>query len=94
MDIQFTTQIVKEGRMYVAYSPELDLSSCGGSKEKALANLKTAVRLFLEEAGKMGTLGQILQEAGYHMRNRKLEAPKFISMQRVSVSVPLADAKV
>jgi hypothetical protein len=42
----------------------------------------------------MGTLNQILQEAGYQVRNRKLEAPKFISMQRVSVSVPLADAKV
>jgi predicted RNase H-like HicB family nuclease len=94
MDIQFTTQIVKEGRVYIAYSPELDLSSCGGSKEKALANLKTAVRLFLEEAGKMGTVDQILREAGYQVRNRKLEAPKFISMQRVSVSVPLADAKV
>jgi len=65
MDIQFTTQIVKEGRTYIAYSPELDLSSCGGRKERALANLKTAVRLFLEEAGKMGTLDQILQEAGY-----------------------------
>jgi predicted RNase H-like HicB family nuclease len=94
MDIQVTTQIVKEGRTYIAYSPELDLSSCGGSKEKALANLKTAVRLFLEEAGKMGTLDQILEEAGYLRRHGRLEAPKFISMQRVSVSVPLADAKV
>jgi len=94
MDIQVTTQIVKEGRTYIAYSPELDLSSCGGSKEKALANLKTAVRLFLEEAGKMGTLDQILEEAGYLRRHGKLEAPKFISMQRISVSVPLADAKV
>ncbi len=60
MDIQFTSQIVKEGRTYIAYSPELDLASCGGSKEKALANHKTPVRLFLEEAGKMGTLDQIL----------------------------------
>ncbi len=63
-------------------------------QEEGAGELKTAVRLFLEEAGKMGTLDQILQEAGYHRRNRKLEAPKFISMQRVSVSVPLADAKI
>jgi hypothetical protein len=43
---------------------ELDVSSCGGSKLKALKNLKEAVRLFLEEAEKMGTLEQILEEAG------------------------------
>ena len=73
MDIQFTTQIVKEGRTYIAYSPELDLSSCGGSNEKALANLKTAVRLFLEEAGKLGTLDRILQEAGYGWKPRLID---------------------
>jgi predicted RNase H-like HicB family nuclease len=63
MDIQFTTQIFKEGRTYVAHTRELDVSSCGGSKQKALRNLKEAVRLFLEEADRMGTLKQILQEA-------------------------------
>lgn len=47
MKIEFTTQIFKEGRIYVAHTPELDLSSCGGTKEKALKNLKEAVRLFL-----------------------------------------------
>jgi hypothetical protein len=40
----------------------LDVSSCGGSKGKALKNLKEAVRLFLEEAGKMGTPDQILEQ--------------------------------
>ena len=29
MDIQFTTQILREGDTFVAYAPELDLSSCG-----------------------------------------------------------------
>src|ERR1700674_1051494 len=50
MEIQFTTRIFKEGRNYVAYALELEVSSCGGTKEKALKNLKEAVRLFLEEA--------------------------------------------
>jgi len=43
--------------------PELDVSSCDGSKEKAAKNLKQAVRLFLEEAAKMGTLDQIVDDA-------------------------------
>jgi predicted RNase H-like HicB family nuclease len=60
--VQFTTRIFKDGRTYVAHALELDVSSCGGSKEKALKNLKEAVRLFLEEAEKMGTLDRILRQ--------------------------------
>ena len=79
--------------MYVAYTPQLDLSSCGGAKDKALRNFKEAVRLFLEEAEKLGTLHQILEEAGYLVRNNKMQGPKFVSTQRVSLFVPLAHVK-
>ena len=72
--------------------PNLDVSSCGGTKERALKNLKEAVHLFLEEAEKMGTLDQILQEAGYLKRRSKLEGPKFVGTQRVSLPLPLAHA--
>ena len=92
MEISFTTQILKEGRTYVAYTPELDLSSCGGTEGKARKNLLEAVRLFLEEAEKMGTLEQILEESGYVRRKRKLQGPKFISVQRVSLPLPRGKA--
>ena len=59
MEVEFTSQVFREGRLYVAYAPELDVSSCGGSPAKAKRNLLDAVRLFLEEAEKMGTLEQI-----------------------------------
>jgi len=59
MEIHFTTQIFEEGRMFVAHTPELDVSSCGETKDRAARNLKEAVRLFLEESAKMGTLDQI-----------------------------------
>jgi predicted RNase H-like HicB family nuclease len=68
MDIHFTAQIFKEARQYVAYSPELDVSSCGGSESKARQNLLEAVRLFLEEAGKAGTLEQVLEESDSPLR--------------------------
>ena len=93
MEIQLTTRIFKEGRSFVAHALELDVSSCGGSKEKALKNLKEAVRLFLEEAENMGTLEQILEEAGYSKRKQKIASPKFISVQRVSLLLPLTHAK-
>ena len=95
MEIRFTTQIFKEGRAFVAHTPELDVSSCGGTKEKAMRNLKEAVRLFLEESEKMGTLERILEEAGYLKRRGRLEGPKLVSTRRVSLHLPpmLADAK-
>ncbi|MCK5380227.1 MAG: hypothetical protein KAJ81_02080 [Candidatus Latescibacteria bacterium] len=48
----------------MAYSPLLDLSSFGVSVDHARKMLKEAAWLFIEEAEKMGTLKQILEEAG------------------------------
>ena len=38
----------REGGMYVALCPELDVASQGATVEEATANLKEAVELFLE----------------------------------------------
>jgi len=37
----------------------------------------------MEEAENMGTLGQILEEAGYSKSKEKITSPSFISVQRV-----------
>jgi predicted RNase H-like HicB family nuclease len=63
-DISFTVQTFKEGKTYVAYLPELDLSSCGATDEEARRNIRDAVRGFLETSAEMGTLAEILEEAG------------------------------
>jgi len=65
MTIQFSSVIFKEDDVYVAYCPQLDVSSCGDTPEDAVRMLKEAVRLFLEETEKMGTLGSILSESGF-----------------------------
>lgn len=63
--IEYDIIIFKEDETYVAYCPELDVSSCGNTVEHAREMLKAAVRLFLEEAEKMGTIEDILEEARY-----------------------------
>jgi predicted RNase H-like HicB family nuclease len=63
-DICFTVHTFKEGETYVAYVPELDLSSCGATDEEARRNIRDAVRGFLETSTEMGTLAEILEEAG------------------------------
>ena len=52
LGIDFDAIVFQEGNTYVAYSPKLDVSSCGGTVEEAKGNLKTAVRLFIEECAK------------------------------------------
>ena len=60
MKIQFTGQLFREGKMYVAHSPELDASSCATTEARVRKNLLEAVRLFLEEAEKKDSLDGIL----------------------------------
>jgi predicted RNase H-like HicB family nuclease len=44
----YTGIIEKEGDVYVALCPELDVASQGATVEEATANLREAVELFLE----------------------------------------------
>lgn len=79
--------IFKEGKTYVSYSPELDVSSCGDTVDQARENLKIAVRLFLEEAEKMGTLEDILIEAGYQKHGiNKWKAPEMVAIEAVAMA--------
>jgi len=44
----YTAVVEKEGKLYAALCPELDVASQGTTIEEATANLKEAVELFLE----------------------------------------------
>ena len=79
--------------MFVAHSPELDVSSCATTERKALANLQQAVRLFLEEAEKQGSLEQILREAGFSKRRHMLVGPKLIHTTRITMPLTLPHAQ-
>jgi hypothetical protein len=92
MEIQFTTRVFKEGRSFIAHALELDVSSCASTKEKAIRNLGEAVRLFVEEADRLGTLDRILEEAGYIRRKNQISPPRFVSVQRMSTPLPLTHA--
>lgn len=67
--IEFTSLIFKEGSAFVSYSPELGVASCGDTVEEARRRLLEAVRLFLEESQRMGTLSDILREEGFAPRD-------------------------
>jgi predicted RNase H-like HicB family nuclease len=87
MEINFTTQVWKEGKTYVSHAKELEVCSCGRTIKEAKKNLIEAVECFLETAEEMGTLDQILEEAGF-VKNRKVwKAPDIISVEKTRVVI-------
>ncbi|MGO4880185.1 MAG: type II toxin-antitoxin system HicB family antitoxin [Bryobacteraceae bacterium] len=75
----FDTHIFKEGDTFVAYVPALDVSSCGATDEDARRNILDAVKGFLVSSADLGTLDEILKEAGYEPEGEGWRAPEFVS---------------
>ena len=80
----------KEGPTYVAYTPELDVSSCGATLARAKKALREAVDLFLEEATLRGVLSDILSESGFERRGNDYRYRRVLARERVRVSLPRA----
>lgn len=55
---------------YVAYTAELDVSSCGPTETKARENLHEAAQILLEEINKKGDLATFLEELGFQKINK------------------------
>ncbi|HEV2132962.1 MAG TPA: hypothetical protein VGR47_01740 [Terracidiphilus sp.] len=81
-DIAYTIHTFKEGKTFIAHVPELDISSCGATIDQARRNIRDAVRGFLETCAAMGTLNEILEEAGYENKSGTWEAPEFVALDR------------
>jgi len=54
-ELSLLVQVWKEGPTYVAYAPELDVSSCGRTASQAKSRLREAIALFVEESAKLKT---------------------------------------
>ena len=84
--VEFDAIVFQEETTYVAHCPELDVSSCGKTLDQARQNLKTAVRLFLEEAEKLGTLEDILQECSFSMNTKGVwRSPRLVATEVMQV---------
>lgn len=86
-EISYTVHTFREGQTYVTYVPELDISSCGATIDEARRNIRDAVRGFLETSAEIGSLNEILEEAGYRNKSGTWEAPEFVALDRERASV-------
>ena len=88
--ISFSVHVWKEDGTYVAYAPELDVSSCGKTLAQAKARLREAVELFAEEAARMGTLDEILAEAGFQVEGKTYRPRRVLAREKVRLELPAA----
>ena len=64
LNIEYTANIWREGDQFVAHAMPLDVMSGGRTPEEARRALDEAVHLFLVTAAEVGTLEEVLDEAG------------------------------
>ena len=86
-DIEYTVQIWKEGAQFVAHAMPLDVMNSGKTPEEAGRALDEAVHLFLVTASDMGTLEEVLQEAGYEFSQGRWVSPFWVAIERHSAVV-------
>ena len=78
-------EIFREGDLYVGLCPDLDVSSFGKTIEEAKHSLQEALAAFVEECAKMGTLVEVLGEAGFIQQNGAWLSRQPVSAELVTV---------
>lgn len=78
-------EVFREGDLYVAVCPDLDVSSFGESPEEAKRSLREALEAFVEECASMGTLEEVLEEAGFARQDRNWLPRQPVSAELVTV---------
>ncbi|OGE28328.1 hypothetical protein A2867_04940 [Candidatus Daviesbacteria bacterium RIFCSPHIGHO2_01_FULL_40_11] len=87
MQLDFRIEIFKEGKHYVAVAPELNVSSFGSTQKEAKNALREAVELFLEECKRMGTLDDVLIEAGFKPKKRQWRSNDPLITERMALGI-------
>ena len=87
MDISVRIEIFKEEDVYVALSPELNVSSFGDTIEDAKKSVKEAIEAFVEECGRMGTLDDVLEESGFLKINNSWKSRSPVAEENLAFAV-------
>ena len=76
LTVKLTEDKQSKSAPWVAYTPELDVASCGPTIGKAKQNLSEAVQIILKGAAEEGNLKDLLLEAGFEISKSTVKPPK------------------
>jgi predicted RNase H-like HicB family nuclease len=85
MNIDYTVQIWQEGSQFIAHAMPLDIMSSGSTPQDSREALQEAIELFFATASELGTLSDILAEAGYKYHEGVWISPTWIGVERHSM---------
>lgn len=85
--ISLRIEIFKEGDVYVALSPELNVSSFGDTIEDAKKSAKEAIEAFIDECERMGTLEDVLEESGFSKFDDFWESRKPVAEENLALAL-------
>jgi len=78
---------------WVSYNPEFKVASCGSTSKKAEANLKDAIQGFLDTCKDLGTLKEVMHEAGFILEDRKIKLDNIkAKVENIRVVIPALSA--
>jgi len=82
--------LIREDGMIVAYTPALNLGSCGRSQPEAVRRLGHAIKLFFSELVDMGTMDKALGELGWtKVDDKRYTAPRLSQQpEHIQRSIP------
>lgn len=90
IEAQLPVEVKREGKLYIASCPLLDVCSQGPTRKKALANLGDALYLFFRSCYERGTLMQVLKESGFVPTRAPGKAPRHTIRVPIPFQVPAA----
>jgi predicted RNase H-like HicB family nuclease len=85
-ELIFRADFFREDGVYVGICPELNVSSFGEDMDDARRSLREAVVAFIEECDEMGTLEEILEEAGFTGKEDVWFSREPVAEERLAVS--------
>ncbi|MBF0253988.1 MAG: hypothetical protein HQL11_02540 [Candidatus Omnitrophica bacterium] len=80
---------MKEGDIYVCFTPALNLVSHGDTFEEAERNFAKSLKLFIREVTRMGTWEEVLSECGWRKINNRLTPPTILRERLQQIQIPV-----
>lgn len=75
----------KEGKQFVAYSPALDLSTCGKTLKEARRRFGEAALLFIQALDQKGTSKKVLTDLGWQQKKSTFTPPLVVGQENYAV---------
>lgn len=89
MAVELPVTFIEEGDSVIAYTPALDISTSGSTRQEAHAMFQEIVRIFFNDLMENNTADEVLTGLGWKKDNLNASwVPPRISQESIGVQIP------